>query len=92
MLPRPLAIRPAIAIGACLIALLVGAEAQASEGVAAPAAIAGSPARGHDYPGAPKDTPRCRRLLRQIEKARDAENYDRLNKLARRYNRTCRVK
>jgi len=76
---------PAIAVAVCL--------------ALAPAAPAGAPAtgspsaeRGHEYPGAPKDTKRCRKLLRQIERARDQENYDRLNKLARRYNRTCRIK
>jgi hypothetical protein len=82
-------VRSLAAIGACLTALLVGSEAQASS---VPADAATPAVRGHTYPGAPKDTPRCRKLLRQIERARDAENYDRLNKLARRYNRTCRVK
>jgi hypothetical protein len=72
------------ALAACF---LFAPTAPASSDPLAPAAE-----RGHDYPGAPKDTKRCRKLLRQIEKARDAENYDRLNKLSRRYNRTCRIK
>jgi hypothetical protein len=73
------------ALAACL--LLAPAAPAGTQALTAPAVE-----RGHEYPGAPKDTKRCRKLLRKIEKARDAENYDRLNKLSRRYNRTCRIK
>lgn len=85
-------VRFAIALGACVVALLVASGAPAGAAPTPAGTVAESPARGHDYPGAPKDTRRCRKLLRQIERARDEENYDRLNKLSRRYNRTCRVK
>ena len=79
-----------VALAACMTALLFAPAAPAS--TEAPGTASASASRGHAYPGAPKNTRRCRKLLRQIERARDQENYDRLNKLARRYNRTCRIK
>jgi hypothetical protein len=90
MRPRAPRLLSTIALATCMIGLLLAPAAPASTEAAGTASASAS--RGHDYPGAPKDTRRCRKLLRQIERARDQENYDRLNKLARRYNRTCRIK
>ena len=77
-----------------LVALAIGSAPQpasaAGAGTAAPATTPTT--RAHDYPGAPKDTPRCNRLLRKIERARKQERYKRVNRLSARYNRTCRVK
>jgi hypothetical protein len=87
--------RISAAVLTCLAALAIGAAPQpasalGADSAAAPAAVPTT--RAHDYPGAPKDTPRCNRLLRKIERARKQERYKRVNRLSARYNRTCRVK
>lgn len=53
---------------------------------------AGAQTYAHDYPGAPKDTKRCRRLLRKIDRADRKGNHRRVRKLSRRYNEKCRTR
>jgi hypothetical protein len=80
--------RRLIVLGCCAaIAGLAAAPAPGSDGASAP--VTAQPA-AHPEQGAPKNTKRCRKLIRKMNRAERQRKYRRLNRLANRYNRTCR--
>lgn len=68
-----------------------GAPVTATPGPVAPALGTQIELAGHPDPGRPKNTRRCRKLIRKINRAERQGKYRRMRKLSRKYNRTCRT-